>query len=173
MSRTWSRSPVFLAAGGMALCGCVGLVYFAVEQWTREEPNYSRIEEGLYLGGYVREPPPGTRAVLNLCETADRYHGEVHVWEPIRDAEPAPDIDWLRRMVKWMDQRRQSGMTTYVHCRNGVSRSGMVVTAYVMFKHKWTRDAALAFVQQQRPITRPNPAFMRRLIEWERIVRDP
>ena len=30
---------------------------------------------------------------------------------------------------------RQAGRITYVHCRNGVSRSGFVVVAYVMYKN--------------------------------------
>ncbi len=43
----------------------------------------------------------------------------------------------------------------------------MVVTAYEMYKNHWTRDEALAFVRSKRPEVRPNPAFMRRLHEWE------
>jgi hypothetical protein len=52
---------------------------------TRDLPNYTQIEDGLYLGGYVSEPPPGTQAVLNLDETVDPFRAEVHRWQPIRD----------------------------------------------------------------------------------------
>src|SRR6202011_4872495 len=117
-------------------------------------------------------PPPGTMAVLNLCEAADPYQAEAHKWEAIRDAEPAPNIDWLRQMVEFVDTKRQAGLTVFVHCRAGVSRSGMVVTAYEMSKNHWTRDQALAFVRTRRPITRPNPAFMQRLLEWEQVVKE-
>jgi protein-tyrosine phosphatase len=122
------------------------------------------------MGGVVRRPPLGTRAVLNLCERADNYGAEYFVWQPIRDAELAPSIDWLRRMVQWVDAQRQAGRSTYVHCRNGVSRSGFVVVAYLMFKNGWNREQGLSFVRRQRALTRPNPAFMERLKEWERIV---
>ena len=127
----------------------------------------SLIEPGLAMGGYVREPPQGTSAVLNLCETEDRYHCATHRWEPIRDTAPAPDLDWLRRMVQFIDAQRRGGDTVFVHCRAGVSRSGMVVVAYLMFEHGWTRDEALDFVRTKRPLVRPNPAFMERLAEWE------
>ena len=40
----------------------------------------------LYLGAQVDEPPPGTKAVLNLCEFEDRYQAEVYRHEPIADA---------------------------------------------------------------------------------------
>jgi Dual specificity phosphatase, catalytic domain len=145
--------------------------HIVIDRLTREEPNYSRIEDGLYLGGSVPEPPPGTRAVLNLCETEDSYHVEVHKWAAIRDAEPAPSIDWLREQVSFVELQRRAGLPTYVHCWAGVSRGGMVTVAYEMAKNNWTRDEALAFVRTQRPQVRPNPAFMQLLLEWEQVVK--
>jgi hypothetical protein len=139
---------------------------------TYHAENYSEIEEGLWQGGLVREPPPGTGAVLNLCRIEDPYRAGIHRWEPIRDAAPAPSIDWLRRMVNFVADRRREGRTVYVHCRAGVSRSGMVVVAYEMFKNGWTRDQALAFVRGKRAGTRPNPAFMELLAEWERVLKE-
>jgi protein-tyrosine phosphatase len=74
-------------------------------------------------------------------------------------------------MVDWLDEKQRANVTTYVHCRNGVSRSGLLAVAYEMQKNHWSRDEALAFVRAKRPITRPNPAFMRLLLEWEYIVK--
>jgi hypothetical protein len=123
---------------------------YGLEQSYREEgQNYSHIEEGLYQGGDVDAPPQGTQAVLNLCRQPDQYRSKIYRWEPIRDAAPAPSLAWLRRMVDFIDARLRAGATTYVHCRNGVSRSGLVVTAYEMFHHGWTRDRALAFVRSK------------------------
>lgn len=155
----------------LVLTGIIGLFFFELTRLLREEENYSRIEEGLYLGGAVATPPSGKKAVINLCETEDPYRCPFHIWEPIADTEPAPDIDWLRRLVEFLDARHRQGITTYVHCRNGVSRSGMVVVAYEMSKNHWTRDQALEFVRSKRPITRPNPAFMRLLLEWEEVLK--
>ena len=151
----------------LALCG---FFVFIEVSLTGEGPNYTLIRDGLYLGGYVKAPPRGTKAVLNLCELADPYKVEAHVWESIKDTTPAPSIDWLKKQVKFIDDQRQAGKTVYVHCRNGVSRSGMVVVAYVMYKDKLPRDKALALVRTKRAITRPNPAFMERLAEWERVL---
>jgi len=72
---------------------------------------------------------------------------------------------------QFIDAQRRDGVTTYVHCLNGVSRSGMVVTAY-LYEKRWTRDQALAFVRSKRPITRPNPAFMELLLKWEAVVHE-
>jgi hypothetical protein len=145
-----------------------------VERSYREaEPHpYDLIEEGLYVGRYVPEPPPGTDAVLNLCPGQDMYEVEVSLWEPIRDGPPAPSLEWLRRMVEFIDTQRQAERTVYVHCAAGVSRSGMVSTAYLMYEHNWTRDQALEFVQSKRPIVLPNPAFMQLLSEWEQSLKE-
>lgn len=158
----------------LVLVGCVAawLVLREVERRMNADlVNYHRIEDGLYLGGNVEEPPPGTEAVLNLCEFEDPYRSAVHAWQPIRDAAPAPDLAWLRKQVEFIDAQRREGRVTYVHCFNGVSRGGMVVTAYVMFKNRCGRDEALARVRQQRPIVRPNPAFLERLLEWEQELK--
>ena len=130
--------------------------------------NYSEIEKGLFMGGLVGKAPPGVEAVLNLCDYADRYRLKHEEWMPIPDGEPAPSLDWLRDAVKFVDENRKKDRPTYVHCYAGISRSGMVVMAYLMQKNNWTRDETLAFVRKSRPIADPNPAFMERLLEWEK-----
>lgn len=131
------------------------------------EKPYSMLEDRLYVGGLVSAPPPGTRAVVNLCEQKDPYEVEDQLWEPI-DGGKAPSLDWLRRVVEFIDARRRAGATTYVHCLAGMNRSGMVVTAYLMYEHDWDREQALAFVRSRRPEVQPNPSMMRFLAEWER-----
>jgi len=166
MSVRRRRLVALLALAGLA----VGLTLLGLAQHYQEPANYSLIEPGLFMGGDVAKPPRGTQAVLNLCENPDSYERPVQVWEPIRDAEPAPDLAWLRRMVEFIDTQRRKERTVYVHCFNGVSRSGLVVVAYLMFEHGWTRDQALAHARSKRPVTRPNPAFMELLLEWEKVV---
>jgi hypothetical protein len=58
---------------GVLLLGCLvaWLVLWWLERSYEPGPNYALIEEGLYMGGKVAAPPPGTRAVLNLCEDED------------------------------------------------------------------------------------------------------
>lgn len=143
------------------------LALLAAEHYFAEGPNYSRIEDGLYLGGRVAAPPPGTTAVINLNESDDPYRVEVHIWVPIRDAEPVPSLDWLRKIVDHIDANHRAGRTVYVHCQNGVSRSGMAIVAYEMAKNRWSLDEAMAFVRERRPGLRPNPAFMVLLKDWE------
>jgi hypothetical protein len=141
-----------------------------IEDWRNRpsaEPNYSQVEDGLYIGGSVEKPPPGTRAVLNLCEIEDPYRCEIHAWHKIPDAAPAPSMEWLREQVDFVDKQRRAGVPVYIHCVAGASRAGMVTTAYLMFKNDWTRDDALVFLQKRRPVVNPNPAFMELLLLFE------
>src|SRR5438874_6080 len=112
LSRFW---PVFAAvAASLAVLGA----HLTVAWLTQEPPNYSRIEDGLYLGGHVPRPPRGARAVLNLCEIEDPYQAVAHRWEPVRDAEPAPSLGWLRQQVEFIESQREAGRVVFVHCRN-------------------------------------------------------
>ena len=129
--------------------------------------NYAEVEPGLWIGGDTEQPPPGTIATLNLCEKDDPYGTEVYVWDSIRDAAPAPSIDWLKKKVDWIESQHGAGKTTYVHCFAGRSRSGMVVAAYLMHKHGWSRDEAIARIREKRPEIKVNPAFLELLREWE------
>jgi hypothetical protein len=131
--------------------------------------NYSLIENNLYMGGLVASPPPGTKATLNLCQNQDTYTTPVYLWVPINDGPPAPSIAWLEQMVAWVSQHR-GGETTYVHCLGGVSRSGLVTTAYIMFEHHWGRDQALGFVKSKRPQCNPNSAFLQLLSQYEQVL---
>jgi hypothetical protein len=142
-----------------------------VAQVVREPPNYSRIEDGLWLGGWVAAPPRGTQAVLNLDEAPDRYRVESQRWAPIRDGVPVPGLDWLREQVAFIELERAAGRVVFVHCRNGVSRSGMIVAAYLMKREGWNRDQALEFLRSRRPGVRPNPAFMELLLDWEHALK--
>src|SRR5262249_29039953 len=130
---------------------------------------YSLIEDGLYLGGAVVEPPPGTKAAVNVCGQKDSYSVEACIWEPIDGSDP-PSVDWLRKVVKFIDDERSAGRTVYVHCLAGMNRNGMVVAAYLMHEHAWNAEQALAFARKKRPQVQPNPGMMRLLGEWEKAL---
>jgi Dual specificity phosphatase, catalytic domain len=162
----WPIAAIAIAVLAVVIINVV--VHRAVEEQAHNSRDYSQIDDGLWLGGYVKEPPPGTHAVLNLCETRDPYQAESHRWEPIPDAAPAPNRDWLRNQVAFVEAERAAGRNVYVHCRAGISRGALVVTAYLMKREKWSRDRALEWLRTRRPGVRPNPAFMELLLEWER-----
>ena len=105
-----------------------------------------------------------------MCDKRDSYQVEVCVWEPIDGSRPQ-SVEWLERMVAFIDEQRRAGATTYVHCLAGMNRSSMVVAAYLMYEHTWTRDEAVAFIRSKRPQVQPNPVMMRILADWEQALK--
>lgn len=169
--RHWSRTYWLIAALLAVLLTALAFNWIVNRAWL-ETPNYSQVENGLYLGGRVSEPPPGTQAVLNLCEQEDSYRVGVSQWEAIRDGAPAPSLDWLRQRVEFIDAQRRAGLTVFVHCDAGISRSGMVAVAYLMRRDGLSRDEALQLLRNRREVVRPNQAFMALLTEWEHSLKD-
>ena len=169
--RRWARYWPLIAVVVAVVAVGASVTYLGDDWYDQDPPDYSRIEDGLYVGGNSLRPPRGTVAVLNLCEAPDPYHAEVHRWEPIPDSAPAPSLNWLLHQVDFISSQREIGHTVFVHCHMGISRSGMVVTAYLMAREGWSRDKALAYVRLKRPEVDPNSAFMELLLDWEVAVK--
>jgi len=156
-------SMAALLIGGIA-------ALLALRTWERSHGDapYAFVEDGLYLGRWVREPPPGTEAVVNLCGMKDAYSVAHVLWDPILEGKGAPTVEWLRSVVDFLEKQKKAGRTIYVHCLAGVNRSAMVVAAYLMREHGWSRDQAVAFVRSKRPQANPDSTLMQLLAEWER-----
>jgi hypothetical protein len=133
----------------------------------KRPPNYTLVEKGLYLGGWLEKPPEGVTAVLNVAERKDIYRTEHYLWKPIDDAKNAATLDFLQETVEFIDAQRKAGRATFVHCHEGVSRGPLVMAAYLMYSKKMTRNEALAYIRAGRPFIRPNPSFMDLLLYWE------
>jgi protein-tyrosine phosphatase len=156
--------------GVAVLAGVAALLWLRCLEASYDRP-YVEVEEGLYIGSAVDEPPRGTQAVVNLCGRRDPYQVEASLWQPVFEAGNEPDLDWLRRVVAFIAEQRRAGRTTYVHCLAGMNRSGAAVTAYLMQKHGWGREEALVFLQKRRPQVQPNPTLMRLLGEWAEVLK--
>lgn len=172
LRRKWPLLILLVASGAILAIQLVAerLSWLSsLESYRRD--NYSLIDDGLYLGGILSEAPPGIRAVLNVCETENVYEVEAQRWDPIADTAPAPSLDWLKKQVQFVDEQVRAGRPVFVHCRAGISRGGMVMTAYLMWRDRCTRDEALAAIRTKRPSVRPNPAFMELLLGWEKANR--
>ena len=57
-----------------------------------------------------------------------------------------------------------------IHCGQGVSRAPSVAVAWLMVRHRWDYDRALARVRLTRTVASPNVGFMCQLLEWQDII---
>jgi hypothetical protein len=105
----------YWSALAMMILACAVMIAHHAAERDREKSadrnsNWTEIEDGLAMGGFLDRLPPGTDAVLNLCENRDEYESAapVHQWEAIQDAAPAPSIEWLRQRVAFVDEQRRA-----------------------------------------------------------------
>jgi protein-tyrosine phosphatase len=93
--------------------------------------------------------------------TPSGVHGRfLLVWLPIRDAAPAPDLEWMEtasRVASILYHRKRRILT---HCMMGVSRSTFFNALLLMRCYGLTRDAALRIIKERRPCADPIPAFV-------------
>jgi protein-tyrosine phosphatase len=86
-----------------------------------------------------------------------------YLWIDCVDTDGQDMAQYFDRAFEFLD----ADQVSFVHCRQGKSRSGTLVLSYLMRKKKMTYEEALAYVCQRRKIVRPNPHFKEQLKKYE------
>ena len=102
--------------------------------------SYSKpqqITERLYLGGYSMHNQVPCDAIFDVCSEYERtnYSMPYYVHYPLIDL-VAPTADELRRGVEKLDALLQDNKTVFIHCALGMSRSAILVMAWMIFTKK-------------------------------------
>jgi protein-tyrosine phosphatase len=139
-------------------------------------PPVSLIEDGLFLSSKPQLDFPKVDAVLNVSDKeyaepevtppSDNTRSSGYFWLPLFDRAPFPGVKWLELAVEIVGHCRENNWTILVHCDAGMSRSAMVVVAYLMKRDSLTVDQALDKVLKKRSIA-PNEYFLVGLMDWE------
>lgn len=140
----------------------------------------SQILPSLYLGSYddamsVQQLQSlGITHVLNVANDCPVPHGQYQQANiraqhlQIEDCDDVTIGSYVAQGVPFMNQAISSGGKVFVHCRYGVSRSSMMVIAYLMqhgsdgFRGMGYNEA-LNFTRARRPQIDPNPGFVAQL----------
>ncbi|CAM6066455.1 unnamed protein product [Sphagnum tenellum] len=86
---------------------------------------------------------------------------------PLLDSQSQNLLDHLDECLEFIESGRKDGGIVLVHCFAGVSRSGAVVTAYLMKKECLTMDNALESLKKASEIVCPNDGFRQQLLMFE------
>jgi protein-tyrosine phosphatase len=137
------------------------------DRWRNASPAWHRVNDALYLGGYVAssELPPGTRIVVDVtCEFSGGHHrgtGREYHCIPTLDAS-APDYLEVAQLARALASRTE---VIYVHCAAGKGRSATFAAALILARGL-AEDAAgaEAYLRARRPIVNLHPA-QRALLE--------
>jgi Dual specificity phosphatase, catalytic domain len=70
-----------------------------------------------------------------------------------------------------IEEARSKGGACLVHCNKGMSRSAILVLAFLVAHCNLSAVSALQLLQQKRPAVSPNPGFLSQLLQLELRVR--
>lgn len=118
----------------------------------RKSPNISQITPTIYLGSFPRSRLP-VNAVLDLTAEwpKSRFTKALHYIACPRLDLVAPTVDELTESVAALHELEQNG-TVLVHCALGLSRSAIVVIAYLLQQKQANAiDDAIQLVANARP----------------------
>ncbi len=132
----------------------------------------SKIEDQLFLGNRAgAQEIPG----LRMCDISSVVQIQSFTTVPFHpdnfrylclaftDLENDSFLKIISEALAFIHAEITAGRKVFVHCDNGVSRSGSVVTAYIMATHNIPFEEALQYVRAKRPCVGPNNAFKEQL----------
>lgn len=138
----------------------------------------SEILPGLLLGGYdllfdlefLREYKITHVLTImdeNILTTPMVAMKVTHMTVRLNDRDEEPIGDYFDRCVGFISSALAEGGAVFVHCLMGISRSPTIVAAYLMATRGHDAAAALAFIQERRPVVDPNDGFQAALRAFE------
>lgn len=77
----------------------------------------------------------------------------------------------MPRALEFIDNARKNGGAVFVHCAQGVSRSGSIVVGYLMKSRDLSFTDALCFARKGHPICQPNSYFKQEMQTKEAWIR--
>jgi hypothetical protein len=139
----------------------------------RQRPTvYSEICPHVFQSGQPTSPlPDGVCAVISVANAppaAPFVAGlAAFVWLPFDDTPSArPTVEWLDTAVKLLLGWRTRNWGCLVHCKAGVSRSTLIIAAYLIKSQRLSAEDAIAWIKTRRPHIAPNIGFIQALIEY-------
>lgn len=126
-----------------------------LERYADEKPlpNFSLVHPGLLRGGQPTRngmkllKRMGVRTIISLQTRRNweddyaRSLGLNFVWIPVDLFEKIPD-DTVQKFLSVVDEPAMQPV--YVHCRQGVDRTGVLIAMYRMKRQSWTAEEANA-----------------------------
>lgn len=114
----------------------------------------------------------GVQYILNVTREIDNFFPGLFEYHNIRvyDEEATDLLAYWNDTYKFISRAKKAGAKCLVHCKMGVSRSASTVIAYAMKEYGWDMEQAFEYVKERRAVTKPNPSFMRQLVEYQGIL---
>lgn len=138
----------------------------------------SKVTDGLYVCGVLalneaKIKQLGVTCIVNCAAELPciQVPGVQTIKVGVDDVPSAPLYVHFDKIADRINDVKQSGGKTLVHCVAGMSRSPTLCLAYLIKHEGMSAQRALDHVVLRRPIVQPNPGFWRQIVDFERRVR--
>jgi len=140
-----------------------------------QPPSVDEIDERVcitnYKGAQERKLLRNARVTHIICCMLkfSRPFPKDFTYLHLRMDDDSSQIIPFERALGWISSVLESDLRAKVcvHCFAGSSRSGAMVVAWLMYRHKLSYEDAIARAKKCRPLINPNPGFCRQLRKLE------
>lgn len=145
----------------------------------RQDNVAAHIEEGLFLGSARSAANKEGLKSLNVTHVltvatrlSPAYPNDfTYKIVEVSDSEDTNLAKYFHECFDFIDEAKTTGGAVLVHCHAGISRSVTIVLAYLMNRHGIPLSDAVKHVKAKRPKARPNPGFLKQLMEFEKSLQ--
>ncbi|WP_227478955.1 phosphatase PAP2/dual specificity phosphatase family protein [Yersinia hibernica] len=142
--------------------------------FTRQLPQEIPVADGIFIGSYPRSPLSQASVLDVTAEfSRNRYsHHKPYLCCPLMDL-LVPSQQQLALAVAMLNQLHQQQGTVFVHCALGMSRSAVVIAAWLLDQERVaTPQAAAELLRQVRPQIILQPKHLQALAQRQRGKND-
>jgi dual specificity phosphatase 12 len=143
------------------------------EELVEELPKPNKVRDKIYIGCYqcASNLPAlkslGITHILNLMGGAELFpQNFTYMMLNLVDSASQDLLSYLPQCMEFVERAMQDGTGILIHCAAGISRSGAVTVAYLMYADNIPLEPALQQVKRARPVVHPNCGFTRQLGMW-------
>ncbi len=110
-------------------------------------------------------------AAADVVPSAFRHEGVPYIALRVTDSASTELSAVFPTLCAALHACELAGRTAFVHCHQGVSRSGAIACAYIMYRWGLSADAAIAAARKCRGTVSPNAGFRVQLHQWGHWLR--
>ena len=139
------------------------------------DPPCEIVPRVLYLGSYRSSHcyfalrAAGVTNIITVAASLEPIYPDHFTYHIIQidDTPSAVILPHLYDCIRCINETRERGEATFVHCAAGISRSATVAIAYVMVMQGLSVRDAYDYVRARRPAIAPNENFLQQLYQLD------